>query len=175
MRMFTLYYIISIFVLWANKLVCDFCVFMCFCLFLSVCLSVFDLWASLPEIKWFDFIWFDLITCVCNVILGGWQQASSSALDGRWERNAGLVYDPQWHLVIRSSTLGNILIRKATALRTQQRRGTLLRDAREKRTYETVQTDKGSERVCTSVPQPTHQPPCQRTDTTLEGYATAQI
>jgi len=29
---------------------------MCFYLFLSVCLSVFDLWASLPEIKRFDLI-----------------------------------------------------------------------------------------------------------------------
>ena len=30
-----------------------------------------------------------------------------------------------------------------------------------------------SEHVCTAVPQPTHQPPCQCTDTTLDGYATA--
>ena len=30
-----------------------------------------------------------------------------------------------------------------------------------------------SEHVCTTVPQPTHQPPRQRTDTTLDGYATA--
>jgi len=30
-----------------------------------------------------------------------------------------------------------------------------------------------SEHVCTAVPQPTHQPPRQRTDTTLVGYATA--
>ena len=29
------------------------------------------------------------------------------------------------------------------------------------------------EHVCTTVPQPTHQPPRQRTDTTLDGYATA--
>ena len=34
---------------------------MSFCLFLSVCLSVFDLWASLPEIKWFDLIWLIII------------------------------------------------------------------------------------------------------------------
>jgi len=27
-----------------------------------------------------------------------------------------------------------------------------------------------SEHVCTAVPQPTHQPPRQRTDTTLDGY-----
>ena len=30
-----------------------------------------------------------------------------------------------------------------------------------------------SEHVCTMVPQPTHQPPCQCTDTTLDGHATA--
>jgi len=30
-----------------------------------------------------------------------------------------------------------------------------------------------SEHVCTTVPQPTHQPPRQRTNTTLDGYATA--
>jgi len=30
-----------------------------------------------------------------------------------------------------------------------------------------------SKHVCTAVPQPTHQPPRQRTDTTLDGYVTA--
>jgi len=30
-----------------------------------------------------------------------------------------------------------------------------------------------SEHVCTAVPKPTHQTPRQRTDTTLDGYATA--
>ena len=29
-----------------------------------------------------------------------------------------------------------------------------------------------SEHVCTTIPQPTHQPPRQRKDTTLDGYAT---
>jgi len=32
-----------------------------------------------------------------------------------------------------------------------------------------------SEHVCTAVPQPTHQQPRQRTDTTLVGYATAHL